>query len=142
MSLIDHIEFAVQNADISRRFYQLALAPLGFEPIISVASHATRTGGTRHGLGLNGYPSLWIHDNDAAGKGTHIAFTAGSRSLVDAFYRAALDAGGIDNGPPGIRQHYHANYYAAYVFDPDGVNVEVVCQAAPGSCILSGSVDV
>ena len=126
MSLIDHIEFAVQNADISRRFYQLALAPLGFEPIITVGTNRTRTGGMRHGLGVNGYPSLWIHDNDVVGKGIHIAFSVEDRSLVDAYYRAALDAGGVDNGSPGIRLHYHPNYYGAYVLDPDGHNVEAV----------------
>lgn len=130
MSVIDHIEIAVQDAETSRRFYELALAPLGFELIISVGPDRTRTGGIRHGFGPNGYPCLWIHDNDSHGKGTHIAFAAGDRSVVDAFYRAALSAGGVDNGPPGIRRHYHANYYAAYVFDPDGVNVEVVCQAS------------
>lgn len=127
MGIIDHIEFAVRDAEISRQFYERALAPLGFELIISVGPDRTRTGGTRHGLGSNGYPRLWVHDNETSGRGTHIAFAAENRSLVDAFYRAALDAGGTDNGPPGVRQHYHANYYAAYVLDPDGVNVEVVC---------------
>ncbi len=129
MSIIDHFEFAVADAEISRRFYEQALAPLGFELIVSVGPARTRSGGTRHGLGTNGYPCLWVHDNDAPGKGTHIAFAAADRALVDAFYRAALDAGGVDNGPPGVRRHYHPNYYAAYVLDPDGVNVEVVCQA-------------
>ena len=128
MSLIDHIEFAVRDAEVSRRFYELALAPLGFELIITVGAERTRTGGTRHGLGTGGYPCLWIHDRESHGQGTHVAFAADSRSLVDAFYQAAIAAGGRDNGPPGIRQHYHANYYAAYVLDPDGVNVEVVCQ--------------
>jgi catechol 2,3-dioxygenase-like lactoylglutathione lyase family enzyme len=128
MGLIDHIEFAVRDAEISRLFYEQALAPLGFELVITIGPARTRTGGTRHGLGTNGYPCLWLHDNELPGKGTHIAFAAEDRSLVDAFYQAALVAGGLDNGPPGIRQHYHANYYAAYVLDPDGINVEVVCQ--------------
>lgn len=128
MSLIDHIEFAVGDAEVSRFFYERALAPLGFELIITVGPERTRTGGSRHGLGTNGYPCLWLHDGELHGKGTHIAFAAEDRSLVDAFHEAALAAGGRDNGPPGIRQHYHPNYYAAYVLDPDGVNVEVVCQ--------------
>lgn len=132
MSVVDHIEFAVRDAGISKRFYERALAPLGFEVIISLGPDRTRTGGTRHGLGMNGYPCLWLHDKESPGTGTHIAFAAGRRSLVDAFHQAALEAGGIDNGRPGIRQHYHANYYAAYVLDPDGVNVEVVCQAPAG----------
>ncbi|WP_137174177.1 VOC family protein [Massilia sp. HP4] len=128
MSLIDHIEFAVRDTEVSRLFYERALAPLGFELIITVGPEGTRTGGNRHGLGTNGYPCLWLHEGEPHGKGTHIAFAAEARSLVDAFYEAALAAGGRDNGPPGIRQHYHANYYAAYVLDPDGVNVEVACQ--------------
>jgi len=132
MSIIDHIEFAVRDAAISRCFYEQALGPLGFELIISLGPDRTRAGGTRHGLGTNGYPCLWLHDRESPGTGTHIAFAAANRALVDAFHRAALDAGGIDNGGPGIRPHYHANYYAAYVLDPDGVNVEVVCQAPAG----------
>ena len=128
MSIIDHVEFSVRNAEASRNFYEKALAPLGFTRIISVGPDRTLSGGTRHGFGKDGYPSIWIHDNETPGTGTHIAFAAQDRDLVDAFFQAALNAGGIDNGPPGIRMHYHANYYAAYVLDPDGINVEVVCQ--------------
>lgn len=132
MSLLDHIEFAVRDADVSRRFYEGALSPLGITRIITVERDRTRNGGLRHGFGRDGYPCLWIHDNEAPGAGTHIAFAARERATVDAFYQAALQAGGTDNGPPGVRLNYHANYYAAFVFDPDGVNVEVVCQR-PGS---------
>jgi len=132
MTILDHIEFAVQDAEASRRFYEQALAPLDIVRIITVGPERTRNGGTRHGFGKNGYPSLWIHDNEAPGTGTHIAFAANRQSIVDAFHRTALEAGGIDNGPPGIRSHYHANYYAAYVLDPDGINVEVVCQQPSG----------
>jgi catechol 2,3-dioxygenase-like lactoylglutathione lyase family enzyme len=127
-TILDHIEFAVSDAEASRRFYELALAPLDIVRIITVGPDRTRTGGTRHGFGKDAYPSLWIHDNESPGAGTHIAFSAQSRTLVDAFHKAALEAGGVDNGPPGIRMRYHAHYYAAYVLDPDGVNVEVVCQ--------------
>lgn len=128
MTIIDHVEFAVRDAEVSRRFYEQALAPLDFTWIITVGPDRTRSGGTRHGFGKDGYPRLWVHDNETPGEGTHIAFAAASRSVVDAFHRAALAAGGSDNGAPGVRAHYHDNYYAAYVLDPDGVNVEVVCQ--------------
>ncbi|HFX0594336.1 TPA: VOC family protein [Pseudomonas aeruginosa] len=128
MTVLDHIEFAVRDAEASRRFYEHALAPLDIVRVITVGPERTRTGGTRHGFGKDGYPCIWIHDNAAPGTGTHIAFAAEDRSIVDAFYQAALNAGGTDNGPPGVRTRYHAHYYAAYVLDPDGVNVEVVCQ--------------
>lgn len=128
MSILDHIEFAVGDAEVSRRFYELALAPLGIVRVITVGPERTRTGGTRHGFGKDGYPRLWIHDNEAPGAGTHLAFATQDRAIVDAFHQAALKAGGIDNGSPGVRAHYHEHYYAAYVLDPDGINVEVVCQ--------------
>jgi len=131
MTLLDHVEFAVRDAEVSRRFYEQALAPLGMTRIITVGPERTRSGGTRHGFGRDGYPRLWVHDNEQAGAGTHVAFAAAERSVVDAFHEAALGAGGVDNGAPGVRAHYHDHYYAAYVLDPDGVNVEVVCQAMP-----------
>lgn len=128
MPVLDHIEFAVSDAEVSLKFYEQALAPLGFSRIISVPPERTRTGGARHGLGTDGYPCLWIHDSDVIGKGTHIAFSVESRPVVDKFYKAALNAGATDNGRPGVRNHYHDRYYAAYVLDPDGINLEVVCQ--------------
>ena len=128
MTILDHIELAVRDAEASRYFYEHALAPLDIVRIITVGPERTRTGGTRHGFGKDGYPRLWVHDNEAPGVGTHIAFATKERAIVDAFYQAALKAGGINNGPPGIRHHYHADYYAAYVLDPDGINIEVVCQ--------------
>jgi catechol 2,3-dioxygenase-like lactoylglutathione lyase family enzyme len=128
MNVLDHIEFAVRDIEASRSFYERALAPLNIVRLITVGPERTRTGGTRHGFGKDGYPRLWIHDNESPGTGTHIAFATKKRAVVDAFHVAALGAGGIDNGPPGIRTGYHADYYAAYVLDPDGVNVEVVCQ--------------
>lgn len=131
MTILDHIELAVRDAEASRQFYEHALAPLDMVRIITVGPERTRTGGTRHGFGKDGYPRLWIHDREAPGSGTHIAFATKTRAVVDAFHQAALDAGGIDNGAPGIRLRYHAHYYAAYVLDPDGINVEVVCQQAP-----------
>ncbi|MDQ1118044.1 VOC family protein [Pseudoxanthomonas winnipegensis] len=128
MTMLDHIEFPVTDAARSCRFYEAALAPLGFARIIAVEPERTRTGGWRYGLGQGGYPCLWIHDGQAAVAGMHLAFASNSRLAVDAFHKAALAAGGTDNGPPGVRERYHARYYAAYVLDPDGVNVEVVCQ--------------
>lgn len=131
MTILDHIEVAVRDAEASRRFYEHALAPLNIVRVITVGPERTRTGGTRHGFGRDGYPILWVHDMDAPGAGTHIAFATLTRAVVDAFYQAALKAGGIDNGPPAVRHRYHPHYYAAYVLDPDGINVEVVCQQPP-----------
>lgn len=128
MSVIDHIEIAVNNANASLSFYEQALAPLGFRRVITQEPTKTRTHGFRHGLGPDGYPRLWLHDNEKTCAPLHIAFSADERSIVDRFWKQALLAGGKDNGAPGIRQHYHSHYYAAYVFDPDGNNLEVVCQ--------------
>lgn len=128
MSVIDHVEIAVKNAQVSLKFYEAALAPLGFSLIISVPAERALTGGTRYGLGPEGYPRLWFHDQVRTGASMHLAFAASERAIVDEFWRAALKAGGRDNGAPGIRNHYHSHYYAAFVLDPDGNNVEVVCQ--------------
>jgi catechol 2,3-dioxygenase-like lactoylglutathione lyase family enzyme len=125
--MLDHVGFAVADAERSRRFYEQALAPLGITLIMTVTPDKTEAGGTVHGFGSNGKPYFWVGDNEAVGEGTHVAFAAESRAEVDAFYEAALAAGGRDNGPPGIRAHYHPNYYAAFVFDPDGINIEAVC---------------
>lgn len=135
MTVLDHIEVAVSDAETSRHFYERALKPLGICRIITIEPSRTRTGGTRHGFGREGYPSLWVHDNEEPNVGIHIAFAAHSRDLVDAFYKAALQAGGTDNGPPGVRNQYHAHYYAAYVLDPDGFNVEVVCQSTQDTAL-------
>jgi catechol 2,3-dioxygenase-like lactoylglutathione lyase family enzyme len=131
MIVIDHIELAVTDVEASERFYLAALAPLGLELVIAIPPARTRTGTRRAGLGNNGYPSLWLHGGERIGEGTHLALAAGSRKEVDDFHRAALAAGGLDNGPPGIRHHYHDSYYAAYVLDPNGINLEVVFQGPP-----------
>ncbi|KFC98706.1 VOC family protein [Leclercia adecarboxylata] len=130
MSAIDHLEISVKNAPLSLRFYQQALEPLGFRLVITQEPAKTRTGGFRYGLGPQGYPRLWLHDNEETGASLHLAFSTDKRSIVDQFWKQALLAGGKDNGAPGIRKHYHSQYYAAYVFDPDGNNLEVVCQQA------------
>jgi catechol 2,3-dioxygenase-like lactoylglutathione lyase family enzyme len=124
--MIDHTGAAVSDFERSRRFYTQALAPLGYrllmEPPLAV------TGGVGvAGFGVAPKPDFWIHAGGPNKPPIHIAFRAASRALVDAFYRAALEAGGTDNGPPGLRPHYHPNYYGAFVRDPDGHNIEAVC---------------
>ena len=125
--MLDHVGFAVADAERSRRFYEQALAPLGITLIMSVTPEQTEAGGTAHGFGSDGKPYFWIGDNERVGEGTHVAFAAETRAVVDAFYEAALAAGGRDNGAPGLRPHYHPNYYGAFVLDPDGMNIEAVC---------------
>lgn len=125
--MLDHVGFAVADAERSRRFYDQALAPLGMSLIMTATPEQTQSGGTAHGFGKDGKPFFWVGDNERAGEGTHVAFTVDSRATVDAFYQAALAAGGKTNGAPGLRPHYHPNYYAAFVYDPDGMNIEAVC---------------
>ena len=128
--MLDHVGFAVADAERSRRFYEQALAPLGISLIMTVTPEQTQSGGTAHGFGSDGKPYFWVGDNERVGEGTHIAFTAATRAEVDAFHAAALAAGGKDNGAPGLRPIYHSNYYAAFVHDPDGLNIEAVCHRA------------
>ena len=125
--MIDHVGFAVADAERSRRFYEQALDPLGISLAMSVPPEKTEAGGVAHGFGSDGKPYFWVGDNERVGEGTHVAFEADTRAKVDAFYAAALAAGGRDNGAPGLRPHYHPNYYGAFVLDPDGINVEAVC---------------
>jgi len=125
--MLDHVGFAVADAERSRRFYEGALAPLGIGLIMSVTPEQTESGGTAHGFGSDGKPYFWVGDNERVGEATHVAFAVETRAKVDAFHAAALAAGGRDNGAPGLRPHYHPNYYAAFVHDPDGSNIEAVC---------------
>ena len=124
--MIDHVGFAVSDAERSKRFYEQALAPLGISLIMSVSPEQTEAGGTAHGFGADNKPFFWVGDNERVGEGTHVAFAVDSRAKVDAFHQAALAAGGRDNGAPGIREQYHPNYYAAFIHDPDGHNIEAV----------------
>jgi len=128
--IINHVEFPVAEAESARRFYEAVLAPLGLTLVISIDPARTPHGGARHGFGKNGYPSLWIRQQSGERLPVHLAFTADDRATVDAFHAAALANGGTDNGAPGIRERYHEHYYAAYVLDPDGNNIEAVCQRA------------
>lgn len=117
--MFDHVGFSVTNLAESKAFYLKALAPLGVELAME--------GPYGVGMGRNRKPSPWISETKEQPTHMHLAFTAENRQQVDAFYQAALAAGGKDNGPPGLRPHYHANYYGAFVIGPDGHNVEAVC---------------
>jgi catechol 2,3-dioxygenase-like lactoylglutathione lyase family enzyme len=124
--MLDHIGFAVNEYDRSKRFYELALAPLSITLLMEVTPEQTGLG-SHAGFGADGHPFFWIGNQGRPASGVHVAFTAQSRAAVDEFYRAAVRVGGRDNGAPGLRPHYHANYYGAFVLDPDGNNVEAVC---------------
>lgn len=123
--MLDHIGFPVSDFARSIAFYDAALAPLGASRIMEVT--AEMTGGAAHAGYGEAKPVFWISTGDALKGCLHVAFTAESRAVVDAFYAAAMAAGAKDNGPPGLRPHYHPDYYAAFVIDPDGHNVEAVC---------------
>jgi len=124
--VIDHIGFTVSDYPRSRAFYLKVLAPLGFGPVMDVTKE--QSGGYEGtGFGPPQRPHFWIGTGDARGGSMHVAFTAPTRADVDRFYATAIAAGARDNGPPGPRPHYHANYYGAFVIDPDGNNVEAVC---------------
>jgi catechol 2,3-dioxygenase-like lactoylglutathione lyase family enzyme len=124
--MLDHVGLTVSDFAKSRAFYDAALAPLGIAVIMEVTPEQTG-GGAHAGYGSDGNPYFWIGTGGAGAGHVHVAFTAKDRATVDAFYAAALGAGGRDNGPPGIREHYHPNYYGAFVLDLDGHNVEAVC---------------
>ena len=121
--ILDHLGVSVANFDASKAFYERALKPLGITVLAQYPGVV--------GLGKNGKPEFWIASGGTGRQTGHIAFVADNRKEVDAFYAAAMAAGGKDNGKPGVRAIYHPNYYGAFVFDPDGFNVEAVCHAAP-----------
>jgi catechol 2,3-dioxygenase-like lactoylglutathione lyase family enzyme len=122
--MFDHVGIGVSNLRESKSFYLKALQPLG----VTIAME----GPYGVGLGRKGKPSLWLSESSDKPAHLHIAFAAQTRGEVDAFHAAALAAGAKDNGPPGLRPHYHANYYGAFVIGPDGHNIEAVChQPAP-----------
>ena len=126
--MLDHIGFSVSNLKVSRIFYERALKPLGIAPVMEVTPEMTGTSDSHVGFGA-GRPFFWIGTGGKVSVGTHVAFAAESRKTVDEFYAAAIAAGGRDNGKPGLRPHYHENYYGAFVLDPDGNNIEAVCHA-------------
>ncbi len=120
--MLDHIGIHVSDYKRSKQFYAKALSPLGYKVVAEYGDSA--------GLGAHGDPDLWISEGKPTKPKVHLAFQADKRAQVDKFYAAALKAGGKDNGPPGIREDYDPTYYAAFVYDPDGNNVEAVCHAA------------
>jgi catechol 2,3-dioxygenase-like lactoylglutathione lyase family enzyme len=128
--MIDHMGIAVSDIGRSRRFYEAVLGLLGMSVQMEATPDQTESGGTALGFGVPGEKVFWIADQERPGEGTHVAFKADSRAQVDAFHKAALEAGGRDNGKPGLRPHYGPNYYAAFVYDPDGANIEAVCYAS------------
>ena len=124
--MLDHVGMTVLDFARSRAFYVAALAPLGYAPVMDVTKE--QTGGYEGtGFGADGKPSFWIGNGARASGPIHVALVAKSRGDVDRFYAAAIAAGGRDNGPPGIREHYHPDYYGAYVRDLDGNKLCVVC---------------
>jgi catechol 2,3-dioxygenase-like lactoylglutathione lyase family enzyme len=123
--MIHHIDFGVSDLTRSRAFYVRALAPLGMAAVIDLKREEGRE---LTGFGKLPDPVFWIRNSRVLEERLHVAFLAESRAAVDAFHRAALDAGGRDNGAPGLRPRYAENYYAAYVLDPDGHNIEAVCR--------------
>lgn len=124
--VIDHIEIPVSDFERARVFYREVLRQLGLEEIIAVK--ATNGAACRAGFGRDSYPSLWLVGPRETGAAVHLAFRAATRQDVDEFHTRAVQAGGHDNGRPGIRLQYHASYYAAYILDADGNNIEAVCQ--------------
>jgi len=123
--VINHVGVKVSDFGRSKAFYLAALGTLG----VKLLAEFEFDGKHYAGFGTE-HPSFWIDDAAPTRGGTHIAFNAGSRAAVGAFFSAALASGGRDNGPPGIRAHYSENYYAAFVHDPDGHNIEAVSFAA------------
>jgi catechol 2,3-dioxygenase-like lactoylglutathione lyase family enzyme len=116
--MIDHVSLRVSDYARSKKFFTAALAPIGYELIMEHGDAA--------GFGAGSKPDFWIGGGGTAGAATHVCFAADSRAQVDAFYKAAIAAGGRDNGAPGVRAMYHPTYYGAFVLDPDGNNIEAV----------------
>lgn len=124
-AMIDHMTLNVDDLGTMLAFYERALAPLGIKALLhfdkAVTGHADVVG-----LGAE-MPFFWLAGTERTRPAQHIAFRAATRAAVDAFHAAALAAGGKDNGAPGLRPHYHENYYGAFVLDPEGHNIEAVC---------------
>ena len=122
--MLDHVTIGTSNLARAREFYDRALKPLGIERLFA-------DGQTASGYGVGKRAFFWIGTREAVMTGTHVAFGAPDHATVDAFYAAALAAGGRDNGAPGLRPHYHPDYYGAFVLDPDGHNIEAVYRHSP-----------
>ncbi|HEX5779264.1 MAG TPA: VOC family protein [Xanthobacteraceae bacterium] len=125
--MIDHVGYAVSNYERAKEFYARALAPLGYKLVMEVPAETNPSGFPAAGFGADGKPDFWIGGEGKLEHPLHVAIVAQSRAAVDAFHREALAAGARDNGAPGLRTLYHPNYYAAFVLDADGHNIEAVC---------------
>jgi catechol 2,3-dioxygenase-like lactoylglutathione lyase family enzyme len=136
--MLDHVSLRVADYERSKKFYVAALAPLG----LTLAMESASSGA---GFRRDGIPGFWVKEGEPRGSGdaatpvepgscggpaVHVAFAGTDRAAVDAFHQAALAAGARDNGAPSVRPQYHANYYGAFVLDPDGYNIEAVCHRA------------
>ena len=117
--MLDHISIRVSDYERSKRFFEAALAPLGYTLLFE-------HGISGAGFGRSGKPDFWIKQGQPS-PSLHIAFASEDRAMVDAFYKAAMSCNGRDNGAPGLRPEYHSTYYGAFVLDPDGHNIEAVC---------------
>ncbi len=130
--MINHVNLIVNNFEVSKKWYELALAPIGYAKLLDLTKE--KTGSSKvaaFGESATNIPDFSISSagsENSTSPAHHIAFNAASHKEVDEFYHAAIKAGGKDNGKPGIRKEYHPDYYAAFVFDPDGYNIEAVCQ--------------
>jgi len=124
--MIDHTGIVVSDPEKSRAFYEKALAPLGYSMLMEIPKEHTG-GRVVLAWGVAPKPDFWTVNGTPNEPRIHLAFVAENHAQVDAFYAAAIAAGGKDNGKPGPRPRYHANYYGAFVLDPDGHNIEAVC---------------
>ncbi len=124
--MIDHTGVTISDATKSRKFYDAALAPLGYTVLMEVPKEYTG-GKMVIGYGIAPKPDFWVNEGTPQKPHVHVAIRAETHKQVDEFYKAALANGGTDNGAPGPRPHYHENYYGAFITDPDGHNIEAVC---------------
>lgn len=120
--MFDHFSLTVSDLEKSLRFYEAALAPLGYQ-CVRFTGNSDRSAG----FGLGNALHFWISEGSKVSRNAHVAFAADDHKSVESFYEMAIAGGGKENGAPGFRPHYHASYYAAFVIDPDGNNIEVVC---------------
>jgi catechol 2,3-dioxygenase-like lactoylglutathione lyase family enzyme len=126
--MIAHVGIVVSDIEKSKKFYTEALKPIGYQMLCAYGVTENRPAASA-GFGEPPRADMWIYQGTPSRAPMHIAFQVNKRSLVDAFYQAAIAAGGKDNGKPGIRLQYNLNYYGAFVLDPDGYNIEAVCRA-------------